>query len=62
MSTSAVEDDIQATTALIPSGLLAVHKPKEWSSSNVVSKIRWILSEGAKQRLHLSRRPKIKVI
>ena len=58
--TCADGNDLRAQV-LIPSGLIAVHKPKEWSSSNVVSKIRWILSEGAKEKMNLSKRPKIKV-
>jgi tRNA pseudouridine55 synthase len=33
----------------VPSGLIAVYKPKEWSSSDVVGKVRNILRNGAKE-------------
>lgn len=46
-------------TMIVPSGLLAVHKPIGWSSSGVVSKIRYILSNGAQVRLR--RKIKMKV-
>jgi tRNA pseudouridine55 synthase len=50
-----------SSNIIVPSGLLAVHKPKNWSSSDVVAKVRWILSEGARVELRKIRKPKIKV-
>ena len=43
----------------IPSGLASVFKPKGWSSSAVVLKLRWVLSTGYKERT--GQKVKIKV-
>ena len=45
----------------IPSGLVCVYKPKAWSSSDVVVRIRNILHAGAKKLYGMKRRFKIKV-
>jgi tRNA pseudouridine(55) synthase len=34
----------------VQEGLFAVHKPMEWTSQQVVGKIRWLLEQDAKQR------------
>lgn len=44
----------------IPSGLASVFKPKGWSSSDVVLKVRWILSQGYKNETGMQK-VKIKV-
>ena len=44
----------------IPSGLASVFKPKGWSSSAVVLKVRWILSQGYKNETNIQK-VKIKV-
>jgi hypothetical protein len=43
----------------VPSGLVAVFKPKDWTSSDVVSKVKGILSKGMEDRC--GKRFKIKV-
>lgn len=48
-------------TAQIPSGLVCVYKPRDWSSSDVVVKIRNIMQTGAKAMYNLQRGCKIKV-
>jgi len=45
----------------IPSGLVCLYKPKDWSSSDVVVKIRSMLTNVAREKLSLSKKPKIKV-
>jgi tRNA pseudouridine55 synthase len=49
-----VSDDVT-----VPSGLVAVYKPKDWSSFDVVARVRGILSRGMEERC--KRRFKIKV-
>ena len=34
----------------VPSGLLAVYKPQNWTSSDVVGKVKWVLQRGAQSR------------
>lgn len=36
------------TRTIVPSGLLPIYKPKGWGSTSVVSKIKYLLSEGQK--------------
>jgi tRNA pseudouridine55 synthase len=47
-------------TVIVPSGLLAIFKPKDWTSSDVVSKVKGILSKGMQARCN-NKRFKIKV-
>lgn len=49
------------STFTIPSGLVCLYKPKDWSSSDVVVKIRSMLSNNAREKMSLSKKPKIKV-
>jgi tRNA pseudouridine55 synthase len=46
---------------VVPSGLVAVHKPQDWTSSGVVARIRNVLSKGARDALKCSGKVKIKV-
>lgn len=50
----------QPGTCVVPSGLLAVHKPVGFTSTGLVSRIRWLLSEGAGKALD-KKKVKIKV-
>ena len=47
------------TTVTVPSGLCAIYKPKGWTSSGVVSKIKYTLEKEAKRRI--GRKVKLKV-
>ena len=47
-------------TVSVPSGLLAIYKPRDWTSSDVVSKVKGILSKGIQSRCG-NKRFKIKV-
>eukprot|EP01038_Epipyxis_sp_PR26KG_P008926 gene8926-12037_t len=57
--TSADKEEFNTLISEIPSGLCAVYKPKNWTSSDVVSKIRLMLE--ADMRKSLGRKVKIKV-
>ena len=61
MSTTAHPENAARSGVLVPSGLVAIHKPSEWSSSDVVMKVRGILVHEARQRLQMNKRPKLKV-
>lgn len=45
----------------VPSGLIAVYKPQDWTSSDVVSKVRNILRNGAKKKANKTGKVNIKV-
>ena len=49
-----------STKALIPSGVMAVFKPKGYSSANIVSKVKYILIDGEKQALGIPKGVKYK--
>jgi tRNA pseudouridine55 synthase len=51
---------VAPSSCLVPSGLLAIHKPITWSSAAVVAKVRYLLCNGAASRLGV-RKVKIKV-
>ena len=53
-------DDVK-TFVSVPSGLIAVHKPRDWTSSDVVSKVRNILRNGAKKEAGKKGKVNIKV-
>ena len=53
-------DTKDGDTVIVPSGLLAIFKPKDWTSSDVVSKVKGILSKGMQERCN-NKRFKIKV-
>lgn len=55
-----LSDAKDGDTIIVPSGLLAVFKPKDWTSSDVVSKVKGILSKGMQTRCN-NKRFKIKV-
>lgn len=59
-SSSYLIPDVRPDQVGIPSGLVAVYKPKGWTSSDVVSKFKGVLSHHAKQLLG-GKRCKIKV-
>jgi len=41
---------VQGGSVVVPSGLLAVYKPQNWTSSDVVGKIKFVLQRGAQER------------
>jgi hypothetical protein len=41
-----LKSSVNRVTISVPSGLVAVFKPKDWTSSDVVSKIKGILLKG----------------
>ena len=51
---------IDGDTVSVPSGLVAIYKPRDWTSSDVVSKVKGILSKGIQSRCG-NKRFKIKV-
>jgi tRNA pseudouridine55 synthase len=55
-----LKSSFNGITISVPSGLVAVFKPKDWTSSDVVSKIKGILSKGMQERCG-NKRFKIKV-
>ena len=45
---------------LTPSGVVAVYRPKGWTSSDVVSKVKWIIINGEKNKLGIEKGKKYK--
>ncbi len=54
-------NDDSGSFVTVPSGLIAVYKPKDWSSSDVVGKVRNILRNGAKREAGKKGKVNIKV-
>lgn len=54
-------NDDAKSVVTVPSGLIAVYKPQEWSSSDVVGKVRNILRNGAKMEAGKKGKVNIKV-
>lgn len=52
---------MEADEVTVPSGLIAVNKPQDWSSSDVVGKVRNVLRNGAKRLANKKGKVKIKV-
>ena len=48
-------------TVVVPSGLVAIFKPKNWTSSDIVSKVKGILLRGMKERAECTTGGKFKI-
>ena len=61
VATMSTSSDDHINVVKVPSGLIAVYKPQDWSSSDVVGKVRNILRNGAKKKANRQGKVKIKV-